>query len=66
MADLIAEGRNMGLMMVDATEYFKAAGVHAGNVQDYFWLKDSHNNEKGYAIIANAVADYLLKNFTSQ
>jgi lysophospholipase L1-like esterase len=66
MSDLVAEGRNMGLMMIDATEYFKAAGVHAGNVQDYFWLKDSHNNEKGYAIIANAVADYLLKNFTSQ
>lgn len=66
MADLIAEGRNMGLMMIDATEYFKAAGVHAGNVQDYFWLKDSHNNEKGYGIIATAVADFLLQNFTGR
>ena len=50
------------MMVIDCTQYFIQRGVNASNMETYFWEKDSHNTAAGYALIAEAVAKYLIAN----
>lgn len=62
LRDILSEARMQGIYVVDATEAFLRNGVNANNLDQYFWPMDSHNTEKGYALIAKAISDYLIAN----
>lgn len=62
LRDILAEAEHQGMMVIDCTRFFIQNGVNASNLDTYFWEKDSHNTAAGYALIAQAVAEYLIAN----
>jgi lysophospholipase L1-like esterase len=62
MADLVSEGKSIGLNIIDLTPYFLQQKVNSTNYRDYFWEHDTHNTGKGYEIIGAVLAEYLTVN----
>ncbi|MBP6731656.1 MAG: SGNH/GDSL hydrolase family protein [Chitinophagales bacterium] len=58
-ADIMPYAQKKGCETIDMFAYFKSRGLNAGNAGDYYWQIDLHHNNKGYALFAEAIRDYL-------
>jgi lysophospholipase L1-like esterase len=57
--------KNPDLNFTDLREYYKKAGIDNPDVVfKYYWKIDCHHTSKGYAIMADGIADAIYKNGT--